>query len=467
MHHLKFAMNLDRVSRIHEGVQCLAKFSDVVSIEARNNHLILTALNSSKSAYASFTLDRRDFFENYSYSQGGNIHSNDDQNRFTCQVYNKALLSVFKGRLGDVREKDTAVERCEVSIHDQPDETECRMIVKMICRHGVTKTYKLTYEAAKVEHALFNHHGAKNKWRIGAIVLRSFMDYFGANTELLDICAEEGRATFKSYTEKIANGTEILKHPLETSIALDTLDFDEFTVEEKMHIIINVKDFKAIVLHAETLKTSVQAQYSFPTRPLQLAYSEHGMQCEFTLTTIGDPRGFSTTSAPISTRSSPALRSESRQPRPASTQETQASTNQGNDTEIVAMPPPSQPASRSFQQFPPSGMSGSTSRKGPLSQKLSEPSPPPPKASLDPESLFLPADDDAQWDEANYEEEEEETLRWDASDSRGVVTIPQGASQLKRVTLSTCTSMARTNRSAYSPNSTPGRCRSAGRAVIS
>ncbi len=49
----------------------------------------------------------------------------------------QALLSVFKGRLGDVRDKDTAVERCEGYIQDQPDKTECRLIVKMVCRHGM------------------------------------------------------------------------------------------------------------------------------------------------------------------------------------------------------------------------------------------------------------------------------------------------------------------------------------------
>ena len=65
----------------------------------------------------------------------------------TIQIYTslmtryQALLSVFKGRLVDVREKDTAVERCEVCIQDRPDKTERRLIVKMVCRHG---TYLLS-----------------------------------------------------------------------------------------------------------------------------------------------------------------------------------------------------------------------------------------------------------------------------------------------------------------------------------
>lgn len=71
---------------------------------------------------------------------------------------------------------------------------------------GVTKTYKLTYESTEVMHALFNKDAAKNKWTIGATVLRSFIEYFGATTEQLDLYSENGSATFTSYTEKITDG---------------------------------------------------------------------------------------------------------------------------------------------------------------------------------------------------------------------------------------------------------------------
>ena len=71
---------------------------------------------------------------------------------------------------------------------------------------GVTKTYRLTYESVEVLHALFNKHAAKNTWTISAYTLKAFGEYFGANTEQLDISSEGGRATFTSYTEKVANG---------------------------------------------------------------------------------------------------------------------------------------------------------------------------------------------------------------------------------------------------------------------
>ncbi|KAL8663398.1 MAG: hypothetical protein Q9202_003917 [Teloschistes flavicans] len=314
----------------------------------------------------------------------------------------------------------------------------------MVCRHGtqkhlhehasecwltffpgVTKTYKLTYESVKVEHALFNHNAATNRWRISANVLRSFLEYFGANTEQLAISADDGRVAFTSYTEKIMNGKEILKHPLETSIAIDTLDFEEFSVEQKVLVAISVKDFRAIVLHAETLKTSVHAQYSSPTRPMQILYQEHGLQCEFTLATIGNHRGSSVTPAPISIRNSPAISMEAQPSRQASVQPTKITSNQVlDDRSSEAMPPPSQPASRSFTRAPSNQPVPGNFQPESLSQRSTRPSPPLPKASLDPESLFLPAgDDDQQWDETNYDDDED-VLGWDASANQETPTFP-------------------------------------------
>ena len=189
---------------------------------------------------------------------------------------------------------------------------------------------------------------------------------------------------------------DVLKQPLQTSITIDNLDFEDFQLQEQLHIGISVKDFKAIVAHAETLKTSITALYSFPTRPMQLSYHEHGMQCDFTLMTIGDYRGVSVTPAPDAVpRPSPAPveKAPSRQ----STARTPV------QPKTTAMPPPSQPLSRSFT-------------KEPQSQRTQRPSPPPPKGTLDPESLFLPVDedDDRIWGEKNYNVEQD-TLGWDAS----------------------------------------------------
>ena len=81
---------------------------------------------------------------------------------------------------------------------------------------------------------------------------------------------------------------EILKQPVHTSVAIETRDFEEFMVEENLHVAINVKDFKAVITHADTAKAIVTARYTRPCRPLQLAYEFEGVICEFTLMTRGE-----------------------------------------------------------------------------------------------------------------------------------------------------------------------------------
>lgn len=70
----------------------------------------------------------------------------------------------------------------------------------------MTKTYRLTYEPVEVMHALFDRTAATQGWRISARVLREYIEYFGPKTEQLDILAQEGKAIFTSFTEKISDG---------------------------------------------------------------------------------------------------------------------------------------------------------------------------------------------------------------------------------------------------------------------
>ncbi|MCJ1393789.1 hypothetical protein MMC18_006665 [Xylographa bjoerkii] len=411
---LSFTLNPEGVVRIHDAVVCLAKFSDTVGLEARTGGLILSALNSSRSANASFSLDKDAFFQTFQFHSGATIGQVDDS-RFTCQLYNKALLSVFKSRTVDARERDASIERCEVSIQDRPDKTECRLIVKMICGHGVKKTYKLTYESSEVMYAVFDNNVSKNRWSIGAHVLKSFGEYFGLKTEQLDIYYEAGRVTFTSYTEKIVDGNEILRQPLQTSITLDSLDFENFLVEERLHIGISVRDFKAIITHGETLKTSITASYSYPSRPMKLSYNDHGMKCEFTLMTIGEYRGGSVTPAPSAPRSAsvrPAVRPEPAKP------SQQSERQQRQDS----MAPPLQPASRSFARES-------------ASQRQSRPSPPPPRASIDHWSLFVPEDDDeSKWGEKNYDDDEDQLGWGDSADNDSYATSLHGNSTSRVLT---------------------------------
>jgi cell cycle checkpoint control protein RAD9A len=305
----------------------------------------------------------------------------------------------------------------------------------------------------EVAHAIFDKKRAQNTWSIQSKLLREFTEYFGPRTEQLDIFSENGRATFTSYTEKITDGkgtqspppipprlhspsishipyTEVLKAPLHTSIALDTLDFTTFSAEDGLHIGISVKDFKSIVIHAETLHTTVTARFSRPGRPLQLSYEQGGMLCEFTLMTLSDVNASDTTSTATGTATprNASARPESRQPSTISFAASKAvktalsAAPRPDQQPQAPMPPPplasvttdpAKPTSinRSVTSQP--SQSSQQQRNSPMKPLSS--APPPPQSTLDPNSLFIPCDDDRRWDEPAYEDADEDMLGWDTS----------------------------------------------------
>ncbi|KAF3491455.1 DNA repair protein rad9 [Arthroderma uncinatum] len=389
---------------------CLSKFNETVSIEAESDSLRFSTLNTTKSGYASYKFDATSFFAQYSYSASRNKDKT-GRDKVSCQIYIKALLSVFKGRAIDFKDKDTGIERCEAQLFDSPDESECRLVVQMICKHGVLKTYRLTYEPADIQHALFDRSGAQNQWVVDSKFLREILDHFGRSAEQLDIYPDDDRAVFTSFTEKVMAGTEILKQPVHTSVAIETRDFSHFAVEEGLHVAISVKDFRAIILHADTLKTQITARYTRPCRPLQFSYDVPGMMCEFTLMTRGEgvdetesvpsqtnvarelsarPMQQPVANAPVERGSSVRLSGREQQ------QQTQVQTQVRSQPQMQ-MPPPASQRQETKPIIPPGSLA--------------------PVAPIDHESLFVAVDDDHQWDEPRYgdEEEQEDMLRWDAN----------------------------------------------------
>jgi len=183
-------------------------------------------------------------------------------------------------------------------------------------------------------------------------------------------------------------------------VAIDKKDFEEFTVRDGLHIAINVKDFKAAVIHADTMKTSIMARYTRPCRPLQLAYvSDDGIDSEFTLMTRGDvdeADNDNDASRPVSQLSARPTARRVAAPEPVTNPS--ASATSAASSARNTMPPPS--SRQAISSRKPELMSSAASRAA--------------LADIH-DSLFVPADDDRQWDEQVYDEaDDQDILGWDS-----------------------------------------------------
>ncbi|KAI1143650.1 Rad9-domain-containing protein [Hypoxylon sp. FL0543] len=392
---LNFTLSEEGVNVLRDALACLGKFSDEVSLEATKDKLVFTTLNLSKSAYASFSFQVNRFFSKYHFE---GVPQN--REKFFCKLYSRALLSLFRARSGDAvhGEKDTTIEHCDVAIVDEPGK-KSRFIAKIVFRNGITTKYRLPFEVTPPVHARFDKEQATNHWSIPSRTLRQLMDYFGPGIEYLDIHSEDDdTVNFTCFTEKVKNGEEVLKKPLHTSIAVERDEFEDFVVEEeKLHIVISVKDFRAIIQHAAFLGSQISACYSMPSKPMQFKYDGDAIKCEFLLMTVGE-RG-----APG--QKAKKTRGNAKGPKPPQLEAAASRAASKAPTPARQVPAPKAQAPR-VDPVPS------------LRPPITRPSQRPPAATFESESLFVPQDDEHQWDPVNVGDEDEEEnarLEWDVS----------------------------------------------------
>jgi cell cycle checkpoint control protein RAD9A len=217
----------------------------------------------------------------------------------------------------------------------------------------------------------------------------------------------------------------VLKKPLQTSIAVEVDEFDDIDVEDKLHIVISVKDFRAIIQHAGITGNEISARYSIPAKPIQLSYSSDAISCEFLIMTVGErgsnpaqktKKGRKNAAQDGGPRLEAASRRESVAPMAASAeaaqaQVPQAQTAQKPQQQVSGMRPPVTNTAPHI-----GAPRASASRIGAFDLRPSQhPTQRPPPPTMGSQSLFV---DDEGWEPVGDEDEDQEDdarLEWDHS----------------------------------------------------
>ncbi|KAK4200460.1 putative DNA repair protein rad9 [Triangularia verruculosa] len=426
---LNFTLSEDGVAVLHDALACMFKFSDEVCLEARKEKLTLTTLNISKSAYVCYSFAANRFFSRYKFEGSPQYRE-----KFSCQLYIKSLLAIFRTRQGGGETapgRDASIERCDVAIDDGVGK-KSRLVARISFRNGITASHSLPYEVKAPTHAKFNEHDAGNHWAISSKTLRQLMDHFGPGIELLDINTDEesNLVNFTCFTEKVqkrggVNSETVLKKPLHTNIAVEMDEFDNVQVEDKLHIIISVKDFRAILQHAQITSGELATRYSNPGRPMKLYYKADGIKCEFILMTVGEK------DAKEQRHKTPRPNASVKGPRP----ELDAASHRASSLSTSArQQAPPEPTPRTVAQAPQQPQNPTPARpRHPPAFDLRPPQLPPPGTAQSEDSMFMgpapedEADEDHQWAPVNPDEDEEEEenarLEWNSTSDPNPSTL--------------------------------------------
>jgi cell cycle checkpoint control protein RAD9A len=201
------------------------------------------------------------------------------------------------------------------------------------------------------------------------------------------------------------SSVEVLKKPLHTSIAVELDEFDDVDIEDRLHIVISVKDFRAIIQHAGTTSSDITARYSMPARPMQLCYQGDGITCEFLMMTVGE-------------RGNPGRKTKKKQQNGANAQNQLEATSRRTSVAPTEPPRPSINESATTRPAPVASMSSMAPLPRPSSHKLTNfqirPSQMPPPSRLMSDGLFV--DNDYEWEPVRDEDDDDDArIEWDQS----------------------------------------------------
>ncbi|KAF8925528.1 Cell cycle checkpoint control protein rad9b, partial [Dissophora ornata] len=199
---------------------CLAKIGDDIIVEARPDRFTLSTINITRSAFASFTFTRT-FFESYHLDTRAEAIKHDDKGPYL---------------------------RCFIKIH------------------------KLLYESCP--EALFIDDSIEtcpSSWRLQPAALMGFSDNFSAKAEEISMkCTQDG-ISFK--TAKIASDEEsgTSKRFGTTVVPMSRNAMEQYKLQDNIELTFAMKEFKAVVAFAVTLRLPLDGYFDARSRPFLLA----------------------------------------------------------------------------------------------------------------------------------------------------------------------------------------------------
>lgn len=186
-------------------------------------------------------------------------------------------------------------------------------------------------------------------------------------------------------------------------------------MEDKLQIVVSIKDIRAITQHAAITGNAIAARYSLPARPMQLSYASDAISCEFLIMTVGERGGNPAQRTKKVRKGAPSSNNHVPPHLEATSRRTSAAPSQTMaeiQRQQSEMPPPA--SSRQPPNPTPrlSAAKASASRIGAFDFRPSQRPPPP---TLRSDSLFV---EDEAWEPVRDEDEdgdEDARLEWDHS----------------------------------------------------
>ncbi|NXB90985.1 RAD9B protein, partial [Vidua chalybeata] len=254
-------------------IHAIARISDEFWFDPVEKGLALRSVNSSRSAYACVFFPSM-FFQHYCWTAVSQPCQKEKQLSLPCKLIIKSVLPVF--RCVNVLERN--VEKCSISTSP----SEHHITFQLLCRHGVVKTYNLTFQECDPLQAVFAKHMCPNILKVHSRLLADVMIHFPTSQEEITLSVTPVKVCFKSYTEE---DTDFSRTML-TEIQLSPEEFDYFQVGVDSEVTFCLKELRGLLAFSEATSVPVSIHFDRCGKPIAFSIEDLLLEASFILATL-------------------------------------------------------------------------------------------------------------------------------------------------------------------------------------
>ncbi|XP_028402790.1 cell cycle checkpoint control protein RAD9A-like [Dendronephthya gigantea] len=266
----------DAVKLFARSIHCLAKIGDEIYIEPLKKGLSLRTVNSSRSAYAC-CLFTKSFFLTYDESISNHQSQDSLDEDFKCKLSMKSCLTVFKS----LNTVDRVVDQCTIKIDDDLEQ----LTFLLYCRHGITKTYNLSYQDCESLQAIFTKDLTPNVVNVQPNILNDVVTNFQNAHEEITFAVCPQNLVVTNYVDESEDPYAVIK----TKMVLAAEEFDKFQIGVDTEVTFCLKELKGIITFADWTKENLDIHFESAGKPIVFSLvNDPTFEANFVLATLMD-----------------------------------------------------------------------------------------------------------------------------------------------------------------------------------